>query len=128
MKKNNFSIFLLLLFTLTAAGCAPLIIGGAVGALGGYAISKDTIQSDSDMDYERLWSSAVNLVRLRGMPKSEDYARGYISAEMESSKVWIRFIRLTRSTTRVRVSARKYHLPNLSLAQDLFVKIMEEAK
>jgi hypothetical protein len=31
---------------------------------------------------------------------------------------------LTRATTRIKISARKFHFPNLELAQDLFVKIV----
>jgi hypothetical protein len=47
--------------------------------------------------------------------------------EADSSKVWITFIRLTRATTRIRIAARKHHLPNLALAQDIYVKIVNEA-
>ncbi len=128
MRKNNSLIILCLVYTLLISGCVPLIIGGAVGALGGYAISKDTIQADTDMDYEQLWKGAVNIVRSRGTPKIEDYARGYLTAEIEAGKVWIRLIRLNKITTRLRVSARKYGFPYLGLAQDLFVKIMEGAR
>jgi hypothetical protein len=128
-KMKNTIVFVLVSFMfLSMVGCAPLIIGGAVGALGGYAISKDTVQAETDTDYERIWNAAVTVARIRGTVKSEDYARGYLSGDMESSKIWIRLIRLTKSTTRIRISARKYHLPNLSLAQDLFVKVMEQAK
>jgi hypothetical protein len=105
-----------------------LIIGSAVGALGGYAISRDTVQGDTDIEYDRFWNAVVTVARIKGTIKSEDYTRGYIIAEAESSKVWVRLIRLTKATTRLRVSARKYHLPNLNLAEDLFVKIMEQAK
>lgn len=112
---------------LSACGCVPLTIVGVAGALGGYAVSKDTIQVDSDRPYKSLWNSALNVARISGIMRREDAARGIIEADIEKTKVWIRMIRLTRATTRMRISCRRYGFPNLALAQDLFVKIMEKA-
>lgn len=126
MKK--IILFLIPCIFVNILGCAPLIIGGAVGALGGYAISKDTIQGDTDKPYDKLWDSALVVGKIRGEIKNEDQTKGYIELQAESSKVYVRLIRLTAATTRLRVSARKYHLPNLGLAQDIFVKIMEQAR
>ena len=109
-------------------GCAPLIIGGAVGAVGGYAISKDTIQGETDKSYDSIWEAAVTVSKIRGEIKYEDKTKGYIELEAESSKVYVRLIRLTTAATRLKVSARKYHFPNMSLAQDIFTKIMEQAR
>jgi hypothetical protein len=128
VKKKTFFCLLLPLVLLNISGCVPLIVGSAVGALGGYAVSKDTIQGDADKPYELLWNSAVTVAGYRGTIKEESAAGGYIELEAESSRVWVRLIRLTRATSRLRVSARRHHLPNVALAQDIFVKIMEEAK
>lgn len=125
---KNKTLFLALGILLAVSGCAPLIVGGAVGAVGGYATSRDTIQGETDKSYDSLWDSALTVSKIRGQIKYEDMAKGYIELEAESSKVYIRLIRLTAATTRLRVSARKYHFPNLGLAQDIFVKIMEQAK
>ena len=121
-------LFLIPCIFLSISGCAPLIIGSAVGALGGYAVSKDTIQGETDKSYDSLWEAALTVSKIRGQIKYENKTKGYIESEAESSKVYIRFIRLTLSTTRLRVSARKYHFPNMSLAQDIFVKITEQAR
>ena len=121
-------LFLIPCVFLSISGCAPLIIGSAVGALGGYAVSKDTIQGETDKSYDSLWEAALTVSKIRGQIKYENKTKGYIESEAESSKVYIRFIRLTVSTTRLRVSARKYHFPNMSLAQDIFVKITEQAR
>ncbi|MCM8781872.1 MAG: DUF3568 family protein [Candidatus Omnitrophica bacterium] len=120
---------LLLIFPLIMAlnGCAALIIGGAAGALGAYAVSKDTIQGDTDKPYDSLWESAYLVAKMRGTIKVEDSLKGYIELQTSSGKVWIRLIKLTGSTTRLRVSARQFKLPNITLAQDIFVKIMEQA-
>ncbi len=120
--------FLIPCILVTILGCAPLIISGAVGALGGYAVSKDTIQGETDKSYGGLWEAALTVSRIRGEIKYEDKTKGYIELEAESSKVYIRLIRLTTSATKLKVSARKYHFPNMSLAQDIFVKIMDQAR
>lgn len=128
MKKTiAFSLLAPWLF-LNILGCAALIIGSAAGAVGGYAVSRDTIQGETDKRYDNLWDAALTVSRIRGQIKYEDRTKGYIELEAESSRIDIRLIRLTAATTRLRVSARKYHLPNITLAQDIFVKIMEEVK
>jgi hypothetical protein len=130
MKRKVLFSFLIPFILLGLSGCAaPLIVGGAAGALGACAISKDTIEGDSDKAYESLWDAAMNIAHARGTIKEGNEQRGYIELETDSSKVYIRLIRLTRLTTRIRVSARnKYHLPNLNLAEDMFVKIMEMSR
>jgi len=128
MKKWILSFCAMPLIAVCLAGCIPLIIGGAVGALGGYAISKDTIQADTDKPYDSLWDAAETLAKLRGSVKKTNPVSGYLELQIEASKVYMRLIRMTPTVTRIRISARKYHLPNLDLAQDLFVKLMESVK
>jgi len=127
MKKALVYLTLSTVLFINIAGCVPLIVGGVVGALGGYAISRDTIQAETDKSYDALWDSALTISRSRGTIIRENPSGGYLELKVDSSKVWIRLIRLTRATTTLRVSARKHALPNLSLAQDLFVRIMEAA-
>ncbi len=126
--KRFFSFILLSLFLLSACGCAPLIIGAAAGGLGAYAVTRDTVQGDTDKNYEGLWDSALSVARSRGLIQQENAATGYIELGAEQSKVWIKLVRLTQATTRVKVSARKYHFPNMELAQDIFVKIITGVK
>jgi len=125
---KRLSIYLVLFILPVVCGCAPLIIGAAAGGLGAYAISKDTVQGDSDKSFDLLWDSAVNVSKQYGITQQENISTGYIELTADSSKVWIRLIRLTRATTRIRVSARKFHFPNIELAQDLFVKIVTGVK
>lgn len=127
MKKIVLSIFALFLLPLIC-GCAPLIIGAAAGGLGAYAISKDTVQGETDKGYEALWDSALAVSRAYGLIQQENAATGSIELGVKSSKVWIKLFRLTEATTRLKVSARKYHFPNMELAQDIFVKIITGVK
>jgi hypothetical protein len=129
-KKGNqmrrvWGIFLAMALLLNVCGCVPLLIGAVAGGVTVYAVSKDTVQGDTDRDYEDLWSSALNVAASQGVIKQESKAGGYIYAEGNSGRVWIKMVRLTRIATRMRVSCRKMHLPNLALAQDIFTKILE---
>ncbi|MFH1269651.1 MAG: hypothetical protein ABIH75_01150, partial [Candidatus Omnitrophota bacterium] len=78
MKKIK--LFLILFLLVSISGCAPLIIGGAVGALGGYAVSKDTIQGETDRSYDSLWAAAYTVSKIRGEIKYDDKMKGYIEA------------------------------------------------
>ena len=127
MKDKIFLYFFIPLLLLNISGCV-FILGGAAGALGAYGVSKDTIQGETDKPYDSLWNAALMISRVRGTIKEEDPTKGYIEAQIDSSRVWIRLIRLTQATTKLRISARKYHLPNLDLAQGFYVKIIEEAR
>lgn len=127
MKKFLFFLSLIS-FIFISAGCVPLVIGGAAGALGAKALSKDAVQGETDKSYDSLWNAAYTVSRIRGTIRQEDSIRGYIELQVGSSKADIRLIKLTHATTRIKISARKYHLPDIDLAQELFVKIMEEAK
>ena len=128
MKKILFYLMVAPFILMTISGCAPLIIGGAVGALGGYAVSRDTVQGETDKSYDSLWDTAIMISRARGTIKQENSLKGYIEFQERPNKVYIRLMRLTHATTCLKVSVRKHHLPNLELAQDIFVKIMDQAR
>ena len=128
MRKKAAFFLLAWVLCVSAAGCAPLIVGAAVGVAGGYAVSRDTMQGDSDKSFDSLWNAAIEVSKYRGVVKKDDFKRGTIEVMADSSKVWIQLIRITDTATRVRVSSRKFHFPNLALAQELFTKIIDVAK
>ncbi|MDD5005323.1 MAG: hypothetical protein PHS93_02315 [Candidatus Omnitrophica bacterium] len=128
MKKNVFIfVALLVSFCLFFSGC-PYLIVGTVGALGGYAISKDTIQGDTERTFNSVWKTSLNVLAILGTIKTEDLKKGTIEAEVEASEVKLIIEQLTPRTVRMRVSARKYLMPNIKLAQKIFIKVMEQAK
>jgi hypothetical protein len=127
--KKKFILGLIIFLGLNITGCAPIIIGAAIGGVSVYAVGKDTIQGNTDKPYDSLWGAAFRVSQARGTIKHQNPQAGYIELQqVDSSQIWIRLIRLTQATTRMKISARKYHLPNLNLAQDIFAKIIEEAK
>jgi len=127
MRKTILFLLFITFILLNISGCW-FLVGGAAGVAGAYAVSKDTMQIDTDKPYDSIWNAAQAVARIRGTIKSEDYTKGAIELEADSSQVWIRLIKLTHATTRLRVSARKKHFPNLTLAEEIFSKIMEETR
>ena len=128
MKKFFVFVLILCSLALVCCGCAPLIIGAAAGSLGAYGVSRDTVQGDTDKNYEAVWESALSVAGTYGLIQQENAGTGHIELKAQSSKVWIKLVRLTQATTRVRVSARKYHFPDMELAQDIFVKIITSGR
>ena len=127
MKKIS-QLFIVTLVLPLVCGCAPLIIGAAAGGLGAYGVRRDTVQGDTDKNYDALWESALNVAKAYGLIQKEDASTGSLELGAQSSKVWIKLIRMTQATTRVKVSARKFHFPNMELAQDIFVKVITGVK
>jgi hypothetical protein len=128
MVNKKISILLLGVLLLGSSGCAALLVGVAAGGVGMYAASNDAIQGETDTSYETLWNAASQVAKIRGTISKEDAGAGLIELDADSSKVWIRVTRLTRATNRLRVAARKYKMPNVTLAQDMFIKIIDQAK
>jgi hypothetical protein len=109
-----------LLFSLS--GCFYAVIGG-VGALGGYAVSPDTVEGETQMGYEDVWKSSMDVLSIMGHIRTSDYKLGSIEAEVNRAVVWIELSQLQGSWVRLRVRARKNMLPKIKLAQDIWVKI-----
>jgi hypothetical protein len=128
MMRKALIVFLIAVVSMVASGCAALLVGVAAGGVGMYAASNDAIQGETDKSYEAIWDSALRVSKIRGTISKMDASSGVIEVDADSSKVWIRVIRLTRSTTRLRVAARKFKLPNLTLAQDMFLKIIDQTR
>lgn len=129
MKKALIAAVLVPFLAIAISGCAPLLLM-TVGGVGVYAISKDTIQGDTDASYESLWGAALKVSRIRGTILEEDFNRGFIHVDANPNIIKIQFQRLTAATTKMRVSVRKYKkmFPNIELAEQVFIKILEEAK
>lgn len=108
------------------SGCI-FVVGGAVGALGGYAISQDTIQGETSNSYSDVWGSAVKVARILGDTIMEDKAAGSIEAKVNNATVWVDMEEIVKGAVRLRVKARKFLFPDLKLAQKVYVKILENA-
>lgn len=127
MKKLSWVC--LFLSAVIFSGCGPeLLVGAAVGGAGVFAASKDTIMGDTDKTYDEVWDSAMLVSKYRGTIGKSDMEKGLIEVSEGKSKVWIKLDHLTQSSTKLKVSSRKYKFPNLELAQQYYTKILEQAR
>lgn len=128
MKQNILTFLTAVFLLMNMTGCVPLIVGGvAAGVVGAYAVSKDTIEGDTDKPYNRVWNSALTAAKIAGTIKQENKQKGCIDLVEGANSINIKVIRLTRTVVRLKVTARKHYLPNIKLAEDIFVKIIEGA-
>ena len=100
------------------------------GAAGGYAAGKDYIQGESDKNFESVYNSAVNVAGILGVIESQfsNPSLAKIKARVEGSNLEINIERLTRQTLRLKVKSRKNLMPNIELAQNVYNKILLQAR
>jgi hypothetical protein len=109
-----------------SAGCALALVGA--GALGGYAISKDTIQGNTDKPFESVWQASLAAVSEMGAVTGQDRETGLMVGEVHKSDVRVTVEQLTERSVQLSVKCRRNLLPNLSLAEKIFVKILRTAR
>ncbi len=129
VKTNPFNRMFLfpVLFAvlLSISGCI-FIIAGTVGAVGGYAITRDTIQGEYDAKFDDAWKSALETCSTLGTITIKDTHKGTIEALVERAKVRVEITQLTREAIRVKVKARKGIFPRMGTAEKVFVRIVQK--
>ncbi len=120
--KRLGTALLLFVLVLSLSGCFYALIGG-VGALGGYAISPDTVEGETQVSYDEVWKAAMDVLSIMGTIKMSDYKLGSIEAVVNRGVVWIDIAQLPGSWVRLRVKVRKNMMPKIRTAQDVWVKI-----
>ena len=105
------------------SGCVYMVIGG-VAAAGGYAVTRDTIQGETDKKFDDVWQAATDIVAVMGTVKSESYELGKLEGIVNGARVNLSVSQLTPSTVRLTVKARKFIFPSIANAQNIYVKIM----
>ena len=124
--KVTFFITMIVCY-LTCSGCI-YIVAGTVGALGGYAVSKDTMEGITEKTFSSVWDGSLKVLSILGDVVSEDKKKGVIEAEIDSSSAKVTIEELAINVVRLRVSSRKLLMPNIKLAQKIYVKIIEHSK
>ena len=120
-KVLNFLLIIPILFNLS--GCVYLVVGG-LGALGGYIVSPDTIEGITENDSLTVWDSAIEIISIMGLIEEQQEETGTIVAAINRGKVTVTITAINETTTKVSVKARKAFMPRISMAQDVYVKIM----
>lgn len=122
--SNNLLVMVVLASLMVSfSGCIYLVVGG-IGAVGGYIVSPDTVEGLTDNDVSEVWDTAIEVLSVMGLIDEENETAGILLAGIHGAKITVTIISLSTTTTKVTVKARKAYLPRISLAQDVFVKIM----
>lgn len=123
--KQIFLMSISCILLATLSGCI-FIVAGSVGAVGGYAITRDTIQGEYDANYSRAWKSALEVSGILGRVVTKNTTKGVIDAEVDKAKIKIEITQLTPEAIRLKVKARKGIFPRLGTAEKVFVKIVQQ--
>ena len=122
-SKSALMAVLMSLLLTCSQGCIYLVVGG-IGAVGGYIVSPDTVEGVTETSTEEVWDATIEVLSIMGLIVEENEAGGLILYNVSGAKITVTIISLSTTTTKVTVKARKAYLPRISLAQDIFVKIM----
>lgn len=87
-------------------------------------ISPDTVEGYVGRDAVDVWQAAVEIVSIMGTIQEENQESGLLRARIVNTEVTILIYEMRPLTTRMIVKARKYHLPRIKTAQDVYTKII----
>lgn len=108
-----------------SSGCIFLVVGGA-GAVGGYALTRDTFEGVTNKGQEELMDASHKVLSIMGTILEERTKDGEIVATVYGNHVVVDVFQLNMTTSRLRVKARKNMLPSLSVAQEVYTKIINQ--
>ena len=108
-----------------SGGCVFLVVGG-VGAVGGYAISRDTFEGVSSKGQEELMAAAHKVLSIMGIITEERPKDGEIVATVNGNHVVVDVIQINLTTSKLRVKARYSIFPRIAAAQEVYTKIMNQ--
>jgi hypothetical protein len=115
--------FLAFVLAVSAAGCAaPLLFIGA-GAVGGYAVSRDTFEGVTSKGEEEIWDAAYKVASIMGTIEEDNRRNGQITARINGARVTITVVPVNLNTTKLRIKARKGIFPRSGTAQEVYAKI-----
>lgn len=128
-KQGLFRLVLSVFLVTSLAGCVPLIfLAVGAGAVGGYAVSRDTFEGISAKAQDELWDATNQVLTIMGDVKDSDRKGGSMTATITGAKVTVSIIPMSLTATKLRVKARKSIFPRIAIAQDVYTKIMRQTE
>ena len=118
-------VLLIVILCAFQSGCVFFVVGAA-GAVGGYAVSRDTFEGVSSKGEEELLSSAHKVLSIMGTITDERPRDGEIVASVDGNHVTVDVIRINLTTSKLRVKARRIIFPRVGIAQEVYTKIMNQ--
>ncbi len=121
------AVFMGCALLLSAQGCVPpVFLAVGAGAVGGYAVSRDTFEGITTRGQEEIWEAAYHVVSIMGTVDDSNRKRGEIFARINGVGVTITMLPVNLTTTKLRIKARKGIFPRIGIAQDVYAKIMSQ--
>ena len=121
-------IFLSCAFVVLAvftSGCIAVVATG-VGAVGGYALSRDTFEGITGKGQEEIWEAARKVLSIMGTITEDRNKQGEVDAIVYGANVTVTVIPVNLTTSKLRVKARKNIFPRIGLAQEVYTKIINQ--
>ncbi len=126
--RHSFLRAVLSIFLVTTlTGCVPMVlVAVGAGAVGGYAVSRDTFEGVSSKGQDEIWDAANHILGIMGEVKNTERKNGTIDATVSGVKVNVSIIPVSLTATKLRIKARKGIFPRIAVAQDVYTKIIHQ--
>jgi len=125
IRLSLVNIVMVALFCLSSSGCWFLVVGG-VGAVSGYAISRDTFEGVSNKGQQELLTAARRVISIMGTLLEDRSKDGEISGVVYGAHVTVTVEQINLTSSKLRVKARKAIFPRIAIAQEVYIKIMNQ--
>ena len=127
IKQSFFRLLLSSFLIASMAGCVPLVlVAVGAGAVGGYAVSRDTFEGVSSKGQDEIWDASTHVLTIMGEVKDSDRKGGMISAVVSGVNVTVTVVPISLTATKLRIKARKSIFPRIATAQDVYTKIIHQ--
>jgi hypothetical protein len=106
---------------MTGVGIVPVAIASAF-------VGKDSVQQSYSLPFDKVFDTGLAVLREMGEIGSDSKADGVISATIKKASVRLELKKVSESKTDVTISARKYMLPEPSIAGGVLYRMDEQLK
>ncbi len=121
------SMVLALVISIGVSGCAAgIMVAVGAGAVGGYAVSRDSVEGVSAKSQDELWDAAQRVASIMGNIDDSDRRRSQIAARINGANVDITILPVNLTNTKLRIKARKGIFPSIGVAQEVYAKILNQ--
>ncbi len=114
------------LLVVSLGGCIPVLVAAGVGAVGGYAVSRDTFEGVTSKGQDEIWDAAQKVIAIMGSIDSNDKKNGEIHGVVNNAQVTLTVVPINLTTTKLRIKARKGIFPRIGVAQEIYTKIINQ--
>lgn len=122
--RQKLSLVAVAVLSLGLCGC-PLILVGA-GAMGGYAVGKDSVRNQFEVSKDHLFRQSLAAAKEMGFVTTEDAVHGIIKLKIQDANVTITITPLTQRAVELKVKARNaLLLPEVEVAQQVYNAILK---